>query len=505
MPPKTHSTTFTTCSGHACQSPPPSTSCKPTSTSRKCALSGTNDSGLNQKKAKPALNDDAGNEGKGGRAGKRSKRTKVNNGRVGGLGNEAVAKSTGDIPAKLPRSEKILEESGVSIAPPKCVCSSVTSLPLKQAFSGTHQHRSDLAAAQDSSSMESNDNGSKYSSDDSSNTTDDDSSNTTGDNSSKDSSEDEAITSKNISEGKVITSKDSGDDEAIISDNSLTNNNADTNNAKANNEEDYSINTNNANVNNEEDFNMQSPPQTPPQTPPHHNNLDILQVHLVQQDQDIITWDSMDGTPVLLVLCSTSDSIQVENPSGSTGTSQVSELAMLQTSLAASDQSDPLKIPKQDLIALLSIPHFVRTICQDISLTEAYQKYKHYHLAIAELSKQVKAGNWPAAYKAATHTDVVELFVSKTSWYDYYKPNFPKVSKFPLMEEWLENEEDRPDDEDVWGFKKTTYTFVDLAQWLDINGKKTKGKKKVTKSGGEGGEKDLKRSSDFTSKMKGKQ
>ncbi|TFK32528.1 hypothetical protein BDQ12DRAFT_728573 [Crucibulum laeve] len=109
MPPKTCSTTSITHSGHACYSPPPSTSCKPISTSQKHALSGTNDSGLNQKKAKPALNNDVGNEGKGGRAEKRSKRTKGNNGRVGGSGSEAVTKSTGDIPAKLPR--KILIQS----------------------------------------------------------------------------------------------------------------------------------------------------------------------------------------------------------------------------------------------------------------------------------------------------------------------------------------------------------------------------------------------------------
>jgi hypothetical protein len=54
------------------------------------------------------------------------------------------------------------------------------------------------------------------------------------------------------------------------------------------------------------------------------------------------------------------------------------------------------------------------------------------------------------------------------------------------MVKWLENEEGKPDDLEVWGVEKVTYMLMDLKKFVD-NGtlaeelvvKKSKGKKKV--------------------------
>ena len=56
-----------------------------------------------------------------------------------------------------------------------------------------------------------------------------------------------------------------------------------------------------------------------------------------------------------------------------------------------------------------------------------------------------------------------------------------QVSNHPLMVEWLENGEDKPEDIDVWGVKKSNYTFKDLIGYLEQAKEKEKGKEKSKK------------------------
>ena len=62
------------------------------------------------------------------------------------------------------------------------------------------------------------------------------------------------------------------------------------------------------------------------------------------------------------------------------------------------------------------------------------------------------------------------------------------------MMKWLENDNDRPSDEVLWGYKKGTYQFKDLMAYLEQREKKKgKGKGKEEKSEGSSKKKKLKK------------
>jgi hypothetical protein len=67
-------------------------------------------------------------------------------------------------------------------------------------------------------------------------------------------------------------------------------------------------------------------------------------------------------------------------------------------------------------------------------------------------------------------TDLIECFVSKTFWHDYYKPSFTKLSSYPTMVSWLEDGDDVPSNLEVWGVEKSTYVFRDLIEYIRSGG-----------------------------------
>ena len=88
------------------------------------------------------------------------------------------------------------------------------------------------------------------------------------------------------------------------------------------------------------------------------------------------------------------------------------------------------------------------------------------------------------------------------------KKYFLRVSNFPLLVEWLENEpEDWPPDADIRGVQKSSYTFKDLDGYFDQA--VGKGKKKGTASKvvdkNDGGKKSKKKISDDGNKKGKKQ
>ena len=153
--------------------------------------------------------------------------------------------------------------------------------------------------------------------------------------------------------------------------------------------------------------------------------------------------------------------------------------------------STPLLVSpyKHELIALLGIPPRL-TGTGDVSLSLAYQKYRAFLIAFQTYEDMVKTDTWTIA--RLTKTNIIELFVSKSFFHSHYKRYFPKVAEHEDMMGWLNEDEDRVCDIDVWGIKKNVYTFTDLALWLenggtlevedqDYDGKKkkaTKGKEK---------------------------
>ena len=122
---------------------------------------------------------------------------------------------------------------------------------------------------------------------------------------------------------------------------------------------------------------------------------------------------------------------------------------------------------KDQLITLLQIPVEL-TGRAPADLRTSYKKYLAYLDAMSTMEKMVAAKTWPG--KKPSVTDIIECFVSKTSWHDYYKLSFPKVSSYPVMVKWLEGGDDAPSALEAWGVEKSVYVFRDLIEFVNNEG-----------------------------------
>jgi hypothetical protein len=123
-------------------------------------------------------------------------------------------------------------------------------------------------------------------------------------------------------------------------------------------------------------------------------------------------------------------------------------------------------------------------------LRTAYKKYLGYLDANLMMEKMVAAKTWPG--KKPSDTDIIECFICKTSWHDYYKLSFPKVSSYPIMVKWLEGGDDVPSALEAWGVEKSVYVFRDLIEFVNNGGllseKKMKRKADIVDDDDEAGE-----------------
>ena len=73
------------------------------------------------------------------------------------------------------------------------------------------------------------------------------------------------------------------------------------------------------------------------------------------------------------------------------------------------------------------------------------------------------------------------------------------------MQMWLEEGDNAPDDMELWGMEKTSYTFNDLAEYLEsqdrMKAKKGKGKEKKGKKDGKSAKKSDKKGEKRKEKM----
>ncbi len=112
------------------------------------------------------------------------------------------------------------------------------------------------------------------------------------------------------------------------------------------------------------------------------------------------------------------------------------------------------------------------------SLRYAYAKYKAILEAIQLYDKINIEGGWPQQYQKVTVTEIWQIFVSKSVWHAQYIPCFQDITKHEEMVTWLEDDGSE-NDEDLWGYKKMTYHFSDLKEWLEDRKKAIgKGKQK---------------------------
>ena len=160
---------------------------------------------------------------------------------------------------------------------------------------------------------------------------------------------------------------------------------------------------------------------------------------------------------------------------------------------------------RETILGLLHIPAHLadRADRADRGLRVAYQKYKDYLEACQTYEKMLADGTWLG--KKLSSVDLIELFVSKSYWHSHFKPNFSKLSDYPLMVGWLEKDsEDLVSNLEVWGVEKASYNFKDLHAWLEQRkGKKKVKVTKVTKDDG-GGDKNKKKKKKDSCSKKGK-
>ncbi len=140
-------------------------------------------------------------------------------------------------------------------------------------------------------------------------------------------------------------------------------------------------------------------------------------------------------------------------------------------------------LTNKELVVLLDIsPGLVGNVTRDGGLRLYHAKYKACLKALEVMDNKYKEGNWPAPRKAR-QTVVIELFISKTMWHSHIIKFFKKISEYPDMQLWLEEDDGAPNDLDLWGFEKspTAYTFTDLGAYMGkedkLRARKNKGNK----------------------------
>jgi hypothetical protein len=118
------------------------------------------------------------------------------------------------------------------------------------------------------------------------------------------------------------------------------------------------------------------------------------------------------------------------------------------------------------------------SLCYDTSpsLQVMYQCYLHIHEIQGQIADMVAECKWPADIgKYPNKTEIISLFVAKTTWHNSYAKLFPTAEGYEDMLAWLEGDSDSKSDLELWGVTKMKYSLTDLGEWL----KKQKGKKVV--------------------------
>ena len=75
---------------------------------------------------------------------------------------------------------------------------------------------------------------------------------------------------------------------------------------------------------------------------------------------------------------------------------------------------------KDEWIRLLIIPGNVTKNTPNPPLLLAYEKYKQYCLASNTLDTMCSDGSWPENCRKPTVTELIEIFVAKSTWYSAY-------------------------------------------------------------------------------------
>jgi hypothetical protein len=139
-------------------------------------------------------------------------------------------------------------------------------------------------------------------------------------------------------------------------------------------------------------------------------------------------------------------------------------------------------------------------LCQNIQKPPLQLLYRWY-CVVNNIIRQVHKLRGDKTWKGAkiTKTEIISLFVAKSTWHESYRMQMPAAETQEQMRAWLTGEKDGPSDADIWGDVQDYYSLKDLDGWLEQKlGKKkqvvkkamgkdiVKGKAKVDASQGTG-------------------
>lgn len=98
-----------------------------------------------------------------------------------------------------------------------------------------------------------------------------------------------------------------------------------------------------------------------------------------------------------------------------------------------------------------------------------YKKYKAFNDSVQSMDQMTREGKWPSGIRKPGHTELVEIFMSKSYWHSHVSKPFALIARYPQMVAWLEDDES-PSDFDVWHIQKSDYGFKELKEWLKGDG-----------------------------------
>ena len=105
-----------------------------------------------------------------------------------------------------------------------------------------------------------------------------------------------------------------------------------------------------------------------------------------------------------------------------------------------------------------------------------YEQWKAYHTLNASVNEAVLDGTLAVKPKSE---DIKEVFASKSTFYKAYIVGFTPVNEHPQLLKWLDQADDAPSGDDLFGVSKSLYTFSDLSRYYA--GVKAKQGKRVQK------------------------
>lgn len=189
----------------------------------------------------------------------------------------------------------------------------------------------------------------------------------------------------------------------------------------------------------------------------------------VMERDPVVHWDSSTELPKLILLA------QPPEPSAIVITAAPAPILAVKNSGGDS----------ATVIGLLGLSDDLLSRPSPIPLQLAYQKFKAVNKGwLVDIPALRLAGNWP--FPNFTRHQLIEIFVSKTTWYEHFK-HFARVEEGTALEMWLIGGDDAPSGFQAFGCEKEIYSWSDLCKALDEEGdvvaerkhKKGKGKGKA--------------------------